>query len=48
MCQAVDTHIVQNLIEYPPKTDAADAQAIWTAVQQPEAHFVAVKTEQQQ
>jgi transposase len=30
------------------KTDAADAQAIWTAVQQPEAHFVAVKTEQQQ
>lgn len=30
------------------KTDAADARAIWTAVQQPEAHFVAVKTEQQQ
>jgi transposase len=30
------------------KTDAADAQAIWTAVQQPEAHFVAIKTEAQQ
>lgn len=30
------------------KSDAADARAIWTAVQQPEAHFVAVKTEQQQ
>ncbi len=30
------------------KTDAADAQAIWTAVQQPEAHFVAIKTETQQ
>ena len=30
------------------KTDAADAQAIWTAVQQPEAHFVAIKTESQQ
>lgn len=30
------------------KTDAADAQAIWTAVQQPDAHFVAVKTEAQQ
>ena len=30
------------------KTDAADAQAIWTAVQQPEAHLVAMKTEAQQ
>ena len=30
------------------KTDAADARAIWTAVQQPEAHFVAIKTDQQQ
>jgi transposase len=30
------------------KTDAADAQAIWTAVQQPEAKYVAIKTEQQQ
>lgn len=30
------------------KTDAADARAIWTAVQQPEARFVAVKTEVQQ
>lgn len=30
------------------KTDAADAQAIWTAVQQPDAHFVAIKTEGQQ
>jgi transposase len=30
------------------KTDAADARAIWTAVQQPGAHFVAMKTEQQQ
>jgi transposase len=30
------------------KTEAADAQAIWTAVQQPEAHFVAIKTEPQQ
>ena len=30
------------------KTDAADARAIWTAVQQPGAHFVAIKTEQQQ
>lgn len=30
------------------KTDAADARAIWTAVQQPEARFVAIKTEQQQ
>lgn len=30
------------------KTDAADAQAIWTAAQQPEAHFVAIKSEAQQ
>jgi len=30
------------------KTDAADARAIWTAVQQPGARFVAIKTEQQQ
>ena len=30
------------------KTDAADAQAIWTAVQQPEAHVVAIKSEAQQ
>lgn len=30
------------------KTDAADARAIWTAVQQPEARLVAVKSEQQQ
>jgi transposase len=30
------------------KTDAADAQAIWTAVQQPEAKFVAIKSESQQ
>ncbi len=30
------------------KTDAADAQAIWTAVQQPDAKGVAIKTEQQQ
>lgn len=30
------------------KTDAADARAIWTAVQQPEVRFVAIKTEQQQ
>jgi len=30
------------------KTDAADAQAIWTAVQQPDAKCVAIKTEQQQ
>lgn len=30
------------------KTDAADARAIWTAVQQPEARFVALKTEHQQ
>lgn len=30
------------------KTDAADAQAIWTAAQQPGAKFVAIKTEQQQ
>jgi transposase len=30
------------------KTDAADARAIWTAAQQPEARFVAVKTELQQ
>jgi transposase len=30
------------------KTDAADARAIWTAVQQPEARTVAVKSEYQQ
>lgn len=30
------------------KTDAADAQAIWTAGQQPGMHFVPVKTEDQQ
>lgn len=30
------------------KTDVADAQAIWTAAQQPEMRFVAVKTEEQQ
>lgn len=30
------------------KTDAADARAIWTAAQQPDARFVAVKTEAQQ
>lgn len=30
------------------KTDAADARAIWTAAQQPDAHFVAVKSETQQ
>lgn len=30
------------------KTDAADARAIWTAVQQPEARIVAVKSEHQQ
>ena len=30
------------------KTDAADARAIWTAVQQPEAHEVAIKTQVQQ
>jgi len=30
------------------KTDAADARAIWTAVQQPDARFVATKSEQQQ
>jgi len=30
------------------KTDAADAKAIWTAVQQPEARTVALKTEHQQ
>jgi transposase len=30
------------------KTDAADARAIWTAAQQPEARFVAVKSEAQQ
>ncbi len=30
------------------KTDAADARAIWTAVQQPQARWVAIKTEQQQ
>jgi len=30
------------------KTDAADARAIWTAAQQPDARFVAVKTEVQQ
>jgi transposase len=30
------------------KTDAADARAIWTAIQQPEVRTVAVKTEEQQ
>jgi transposase len=30
------------------KSDAADARGIWTAVQQPEARFVAVKSETQQ
>ncbi|MDH6146120.1 MULTISPECIES: IS110 family transposase [Paraburkholderia] len=30
------------------KTDAADARAIWIAAQQPDARFVAVKTEAQQ
>jgi transposase len=30
------------------KTDAADARAIWTAAQQPDTRFVAVKTETQQ
>jgi transposase len=30
------------------KNDAADAQAIWTAAQQPEMRFVAIKTEEQQ
>jgi hypothetical protein len=30
------------------KTDAADAQAIWTAAEQPEMRSVAVKTEEQQ
>lgn len=30
------------------KTDAADARAIWTAVQQPEARIVAIKSEHQQ
>ncbi len=30
------------------KTDAADARAIWTAVQQPDARFVAIKSEQRQ
>lgn len=30
------------------KTDAADARAIWTAVQQPDTRFVAVKSETQQ
>ena len=30
------------------KTDAADARAIWTAVQQPAMRTVAVKTEDQQ
>jgi transposase len=30
------------------KTDAADAQAIWTAVPQPEARLVAIKSEAQQ
>jgi len=30
------------------KTDAADARAIWTAVQQPGMRTVAVKTEDQQ
>ncbi|MBB3260803.1 transposase [Paraburkholderia bannensis] len=29
------------------KSDAADARGIWTAVQQPEARFVAVKNETQ-
>jgi len=30
------------------KNDAADAQAIWTAAQQPEMRFVAIKTPEQQ
>ncbi len=30
------------------KSDAADARAIWTAAQQPEARFVAIKSEAQQ
>ncbi|MGF6439862.1 transposase [Paraburkholderia youngii] len=30
------------------KTDAADAQAIWEAVQRPGMRFVAVKSEAQQ
>lgn len=30
------------------KTDATDARAIWTAVQQPDARFVAIKSEAQQ
>ena len=30
------------------KTDAADARAIWTAVQQPEMKTVAIKSEFQQ
>ncbi|UIF88437.1 IS110 family transposase [Cupriavidus sp. UYPR2.512] len=30
------------------KTDAADARAIWTAIQQPEARMVAIKSESQQ
>ena len=30
------------------KTDAADARAIWTAIQQPEARLVAIKSENQQ
>lgn len=30
------------------KTDVADARAIWTAAQQPDARFVAIKTEAQQ
>jgi len=30
------------------KSDAADARAIWTAAQQPDARFVAAKTETQQ
>lgn len=30
------------------KTDAADARAIWTAVQQPEMKMIAIKTEHQQ
>ena len=30
------------------KTDAADAQAIWEAVQRPDMRFVSVKSEQQQ
>lgn len=40
--QAVRPFVLRN------KTDAADAQAIWTAGQQPGARFIAVKTEAQQ